>query len=46
MQSTFYCYITKSPIDMNETLTRSTAYIIKMMKYPKSFVSDEMRCKI
>lgn len=40
--STFHCYATKDPIEVNVTLARSTDDILKMLKCPQPSLNDEM----
>lgn len=42
MRSTFYCYSTKSPIEMDAAIERSAGDIIRMLQRPKPPVCNDM----
>lgn len=42
--STFHCYMTKSPIEVDVTITRLTNDILKMLKRHKQSIGDEISC--
>lgn len=42
MSSTLHCYVIKGPIEVDATIAKLTKDILKMVKYPKPLVGDEM----